>query len=56
MLFNSVRLRKEETLNLTSVLSPELKKKRKKSLFNSTSHFRRKLNNLNAPFEGAFKE
>lgn len=53
MLFNSARLRKEENLNLTSVLSPELKKK---SLFNSTSHFRRKLNNLNAPFERAFKK
>ena len=54
VLFNSARLRKEENLNLTSVLSPELKKK--KSLFNSTSHFRRKLNNLSAPFERAFKE
>lgn len=52
MLFNFARMRKEENLNLTSVLSLELKKKS----FNSTSHFRRKLNNLNAPFEGAFKE
>lgn len=40
VLFNSLaRLRKEENLNLTSVLSPELKKKKNHPLFNSASHF-----------------